>query len=108
MPSLRELVKNELLFVSDLALLQIAFLGSTLSLLYSSICGALWDLVPFVQFKKREKHPCRSFTFSKVAGKPATLLKVTLRHSTTTPFFKTVQMVPNCAKHRNYLVLAHF
>ena len=25
-------------------------------------------LVPFVQFKKREKHPWRSFTFSKVAG----------------------------------------
>ena len=26
------------------------------------------DLVPFVQFKKREKHPWRSITFSKVAG----------------------------------------
>ena len=26
------------------------------------------DLVPFVQFKKREKHPWRSVTFSKVAG----------------------------------------
>ena len=31
------------------------------------IC-ALRDLVPFVQFKKREKHPWRSVTFSKVAG----------------------------------------
>ena len=31
-------------------------------------CDALRDLVPFVQFKKREKHPCRSFNFSKVAG----------------------------------------
>ena len=38
------------------------------------------DLVPFVQFKKHEKHPLRSVTFSKVAGKPATLLKVTLLH----------------------------
>ena len=28
----------------------------------------LRDLVPFVQFKKREKHPWRSVTFSKVAG----------------------------------------
>ena len=28
----------------------------------------LSDLVPFVQFKKREKHPWRSVTFSKVAG----------------------------------------
>ena len=29
----------------------------------------LLDLVPFVQFKKREKHPWRNVTFSKVAGK---------------------------------------
>ena len=32
------------------------------------ICNALRGLVPFVQFKKREKHPRRSVTFSKVAG----------------------------------------
>ena len=31
-------------------------------------CGALHDLVPFVRFKKREKHPWRSVNFSKVAG----------------------------------------
>ena len=31
-------------------------------------CGALRDLVPFVQFKKREKHPWRSVNLSKVAG----------------------------------------
>ena len=30
-------------------------------------CDALRDLVPFAQFKKREKHPCRIPTFSKVA-----------------------------------------
>ena len=30
--------------------------------------GALRDLVPFVQFKKREKHPWRSVNYSKVAG----------------------------------------
>ena len=30
--------------------------------------AALRDLVPFVQSKKREKHPWRSVTFSKVAG----------------------------------------
>ena len=34
----------------------------------SNICDVLRDLVPFVQFKKREKHPWRSVTFSKVAG----------------------------------------
>ena len=32
------------------------------------ICGALRDLVQFIQFKKREKHPWRSVNFSKVAG----------------------------------------
>ena len=32
----------------------------------SHICGALRDLVPFVQFKKREKHPWRSANFSKI------------------------------------------
>ena len=42
---------------------------------------ALHDLVPFVQFKKREEHPWRSVTFSKVAGcrtQPANILKDTL------------------------------
>ena len=32
------------------------------------ICNALRNLVPFVQFKNREKYPQRSATFSKVAG----------------------------------------
>ena len=32
------------------------------------ICGALRDLVPYTQFKKREKHPWKSVNFSKVAG----------------------------------------
>ena len=32
------------------------------------IRDALGDLVPFVQFKKREKHPWGSVNFSKVAG----------------------------------------
>ena len=32
--------------------------------MYLLICGALHDLVPPVQFKKREKHPWRSVTFS--------------------------------------------
>ena len=30
--------------------------------------NVLRDLVPFVQFKKCEKHPSRNVTFSKVAG----------------------------------------
>ena len=32
------------------------------------LCDALRDLVPFIQFKKCEKHPWRSVNFSKVAG----------------------------------------
>ena len=32
------------------------------------ICDALRDLVPFVQFTKREKHPWTSVTCGKVAG----------------------------------------
>ena len=35
---------------------------------WNSNCDALRDLVPFVQFKKREKHTWRSVNFSKVAG----------------------------------------
>ena len=34
------------------------------------ICGALHDLVAFVQLKKHEKHPWRSVNFSKIADLP--------------------------------------
>ena len=43
------------------------------------ICGASRDLVPFVQFEKREKHPWRSVDFSKVTGW-SLQLKLTLLH----------------------------
>ena len=44
-------------------------------------CDVLRDLLPFVQFKKREKHSWRSVTFGKDAGFwHATLLNVTLLH----------------------------
>ena len=33
-----------------------------------SVCDGLRNLVTFVQFKNREKHPWSSVTFSKVAG----------------------------------------
>ena len=39
-----------------------------LSIYLSNFSGALHNLVAFVQFKKREKHPWRSVNFSKVAG----------------------------------------
>ena len=45
------------------------------------ICNVLHDLVPFVQFKKREIPQWRSVTFCKVEGfQPPTLLKETLPH----------------------------
>ena len=33
-----------------------------------ALCDVLRNLVPFAQFKKREKHPWKDVTFSKVAG----------------------------------------
>ena len=46
----------------------VAFLFLIYSRKYKNICDTFHDLVPFVPFKKREKHPWRSVTFSKVAG----------------------------------------
>ena len=60
--------------------------------------GALRDLLPFAQFKKREKHPWRSANFRKVAGfKPATLLKLTLLHGCFSRFLNCT----NGTKSRN-------
>ena len=42
---------------------------------YQLKSDALHNLVPFAQFKKREKHPWKSVTF-----KPATLQKVSFLH----------------------------
>ena len=55
------------------------------------ICDVLRDLVPFVQLKKREKHPWRTVNL------PATLLELTLLHGCFSRFL-------NCAngdKSRN-------
>ena len=40
--------------------------GTSDQLIKNFKCDALRDLVSFVQFKKLEKHPSRSVTFSKV------------------------------------------
>ena len=42
--------------------------------------NALSDLIAFAKFKKSEKRPWRSVTFSKVAGFSLQILKVTLFH----------------------------
>ena len=44
------------------------FQGVILLTLMIYVMDALRDLVAFVQFQKREKHPCRSINFNKVAG----------------------------------------
>ena len=69
-----------------------------------SIWDALRDLVPFVQFKKREKHLWRSVTFSKVVSfaKSSTPLWVFFM------FFKFRRIILNRAKHRKCLVWQNF
>ena len=55
--------------------------ATCMNVLNFSIIEALRDLVPFVKFKTREKHPCRSVSFNKIANfNLETLLKVTLLH----------------------------
>ena len=61
------------------------------------IYDVLHDLVPFVQFKKREKHPWRSAIFIKVAGVlSATLLKVTLLHGCFSCFLNCKNGTKSC------------
>ena len=66
------------------------------------ICNVFRDLILFVQFKRREKDPWRSITFSKVAG-----LEVTLLHG----YFSRFLSCTNGTKSRNaskYKTLFHF
>ena len=53
---------------SELTLSYLFLAGEGERTFEDTICGALRDLVLFVQFKKRKKHPWRSVNFSKVAG----------------------------------------
>ena len=51
------------------------------------------------KFKKHQKHPWRSVTYSKVACfKCATLIKVTLLHGCF-HVFEILQLIPNRIKH---------
>ena len=53
------------------------------------MCDALRDLVPFVQFKKQEKQPCRSVNFSKVAGLACNFTKI---NTPTWVFFRLFKL----------------
>ena len=58
---------------------------------YLFVYNALRDLVPFVQFRKREKNPWRSVAFSKLSGLSLlTLLKVTLLHGNFSRFLNHI------------------
>ena len=57
------------------------------------ICDALHDLVPFVQFTEREKHPWRSLTFSKNLGPFYNLKNAKNTHKGVTPV-----VACNCTK----------
>ena len=59
---------------------------------FCTICGALRDLVTFAQFKKREKHPWRSFNFSNIAD-----FKLALHHGC----FSRILNCVNGTKSRN-------
>ena len=63
-----------------------------------------WDilryLVPFVQFKKHEKHPWRSATFRGFSLQIYQHFSMGVFH-----IFKIVQMQPNWATHHSYLAL---
>ena len=65
-------------------------------------CGALRDLVPFVQFKKREKHPWRSVNFNTKINTPTWVLFTFLKlykwcqiaKSTTVTNSSTIKPLP--------------
>ena len=59
--------------------------GVNPSIKSEEICGALRDLVPFVQFKKREKYPWRSVNFSKVAGFSKNIIQLHIIITSKTP-----------------------
>ena len=71
--------------------------GHMIQYYIKNICDALRNLEPYVQLKKREKHPWRSVYFSKVVGF-SLQLKLTLLHGCFSRF-KIVRMVPNRATH---------
>ena len=59
---------------------------------FQDICDVLRDMVPFVQYKKREKHPWRRL-------KPATLQKVKLVLRWCFSRFLSRTKIPNRAQH---------
>ena len=57
------------------------------------------DLLPFVQFKKRENYPWRSVTFFNIPGWSQQFSKSNISPFVFFHVFKIKLMLPNCAKH---------
>ena len=74
------LIQKVILYRSDVISQMVTTCNTKTSV---TLWDALCNLVPFVQFKKREKHPW-SITFSKI-----TLIKLTLLHGCFFTFFKS-------------------
>ena len=66
------------------------------TLFFISICDALRDLVPFVQFKKRKKHPWRSVFLGK-------LLKAVLLHGCFSRFLNCTYSIKSCKTSHIFL-----
>ena len=71
------------------------------------ICDVLHDLVPFVQFRKRKKHPWRSVTFSKVAFNEQVMFychfdKTQARKKNQGT--KEKELLWNCIAHRDWIL----
>ena len=58
------------------------------------ICDALRDLVQFIEFNKREKHPWRSVNIFKIATLQKWHFSMGVFHA-----FYIVWLVPNCKKY---------
>ena len=67
------------------------------------ICDLLGDLVSLVQFRKHEKHPLRSATFSKVA-----LLKVTLLYGCFSDFLNCTNGIKSCNASHTVIQYPYF
>ena len=69
------------------------------------ICSALRDLVPFVQFKKRQKHPYRTVNFSKIAGFSTKFQYQIAQRITLLGTFETLQPISYHSKKLKALIL---
>ena len=72
------------------------------------ICDALRDLVPFVQFEKREKHPRRSVNFSKVSASACNVTKINTLPWVFFTFFKLHKSYQIAQRITYVKLLTHF